>query len=137
MTLQDTLILSEKQREQLQSHAVKSEPNESCALLFGKRDDKKMTIQEIFLTKNADVSQTRFTIPNDELILGYKTAEEHGLEMVGVFHSHPASEAVPSQTDKEFMEINPVVWVIYSGVTREFRAYCEDKEIPITYSKNT
>ena len=56
------------------------------------------------------------------------------LELVGVFHSHPNSDATPSDTDKKFMQNNPVPWIIFSGVTNDLIAYMLDTdviEIPI------
>lgn len=51
------------------------------------------------------------------------------MQVVAIFHSHPNSEAYPSETDKKFMQSNPVVWIIYSGVTRDFKAYFLESEI--------
>jgi len=51
------------------------------------------------------------------------------LKIIGIFHSHPDSEAFPSNTDKKFMELNPVVWIIYSGALRDFKAYVLETEI--------
>lgn len=127
--MQKTIVLDENQKTKLKEHAKKSEPNESCALLFGKEDEQKITVQEIFFTKNIDESQINFTISNDELLEGYKKAEEKKLEVVGIFHSHPNSKAVPSQTDKKFMQSNPVVWIIYSGEDDNFKAYFLDSDI--------
>ncbi|PIW34347.1 MAG: peptidase, partial [Nitrosopumilales archaeon CG15_BIG_FIL_POST_REV_8_21_14_020_33_23] len=59
----------------------------------------------------------------------YKTAEDKKMQVVAIFHSHPNSEAYPSETDKKFMQSNPVVWMIYSGVTRDFKAYFLELEI--------
>ena len=51
------------------------------------------------------------------------------MEVVGIFHSHPNSEAYPSSTDKKFMYSNPVVWVIYSGISNEFKAYVLESNV--------
>ncbi len=127
--MQKTIILDENQKSKLKEHAINSEPNESCALLFGKVKDGKATVQEIFFTKNIDESQINFTISNEELLSGYKMAEEKNLDIVGIFHSHPNSQAVPSPTDRKFMHSNPVVWIIYSGEEKNFRAYVLESEI--------
>lgn len=123
------IILSQKQRRVLKGHAQNYFPYESCALLFGKADKDTAEISEIFLAQNTEKSSVSFTISNDELIRGYSKAESIGLDVVGIFHSHPHSEAVPSSTDRKFMEINPVVWIIYSSVDDNFKAYLLDKEI--------
>jgi proteasome lid subunit RPN8/RPN11 len=78
--------------------------------------------------KNSDASPTtRFRIDPQELINGYLRAEKMGLNVVGIFHSHPAPP-IPSSTDKIFMEINPVVWLIYSTLTNESRAYIYEQK---------
>ena len=124
------IILSSSDKKILTEHAENEKPNESCAILFGKDD----TVSEVFLTKNIEESPVNVTISNEQLIEGYKIAEEKKVDVIGIFHSHPNSEAYPSNTDKKFMESNPVVWVIYSGANKDFRAYLlesEIKEIPI------
>ena len=109
----------------LEEHAKKEEPNESCALLFG----KKNVVSEIFLTENIEESPMSFAIGNEQLINAYSIAEEKKIEVVGIFHSHPNSEAFPSNTDKKFMQSNPIVWIIYSNINNEFRAFILESEI--------
>ena len=124
------IILSKADKEILIKHAENDEPNESCAILFG----KKNIVSKIFLTENIEESPVNFTISNERLIEGYKIAEEEKLDILGIFHSHPNSEAYPSNTDKKFMHSNPVVWVIYSGINEDFKAYVLESnilEIPI------
>lgn len=123
------IILTESQKKILSNHASNEKPNESCAVLFGSVDSQKTTVKEIFLTENIDASPINFTISNEQLIKCYKTAEEKKMEVIGIFHSHPNSEAYPSDTDKKFMYSNPVVWVIYSGITNEFKAYVLESDI--------
>ena len=125
----DSVILTENQKQQLSSLAQSQIPNESCALLFGSIDGKKIIVKEIFVTKNLEESPVNFTISNQDLLDAYKRAEEAQLEVVGIFHSHPASEAYPSDTDKKFMFANPVVWVIFSGVSKEFKGFILESEI--------
>ena len=114
----------------LSEYSENQKPNESCALLFGKDN----TVLELFLTENIEKSPVNFTISNKQLIEGYKMAEEKKMDVIGIFHSHPDSEAYPSNTDKKFMQSNPVVWIIYSGINKNFRAYFLESdmvEIPI------
>ena len=123
------LILTKAQRQSLTTEAINKKPNESCALLFGKKDNDKITITEIYPAENIEKSPRNFTISNEQLIQGYKIAEDKGLEVIGIFHSHPDSEPYPSETDKKFMEINPVAWVIFSLATNEFKAYMFESEL--------
>ena len=119
------IILSKSDKKILTEHAENEKPNESCAILFGKDD----LVSEVFLTKNIDESSVNFTISNEQLIEGYKIAEEKKVEVIGIFHSHPISDAYPSNTDKKFMFSNPVVWIIYSGINKDFKAYFLESDI--------
>jgi len=123
------LVLTEPQRQKLSIEAIDKKPNECCALLFGKKNNDKILVNEIFIAENIEKSPVNFTISNEQLIQGYKMAEDKGLEVIGIFHSHPDSDPYPSATDKKFMEINPVAWVIFSVMTKEFKAYVFESEI--------
>ena len=119
------IILSETDKKILSEYSENQKPNESCAILFGKND----IVSDLFLTENIEESPVNFTISNDQLIEGYKIAEQKGLDVIGIFHSHPDSDAFPSNTDKKFMQGNPVVWIIYSGINKNFRAFVLETEI--------
>jgi proteasome lid subunit RPN8/RPN11 len=124
------IILSQSDKKILSEYSENQKPNESCAILFGKDNQ----VVDLFLTKNIEESPVNFTISNKQLIEGYKIAEEKELEVVGIFHSHPNSDAFPSNTDEKFMQSNPVVWIIYSGINKNFKAFILESdviEIPI------
>jgi len=123
MTLQREIVFSKNHIDILRKHAKEKEPNESCAILFGKSENSRFLTKDVFLTKNIEQSPISFTISNDDLIKAYEQAEKNGLEIIGIFHSHPDSAAYPSTTDQKYMEINPVPWVIFSNITDEFRGY--------------
>ena len=130
----DEILLNQKQVDALIQHSEKAGLSESCAMLLGTHNDQQWNVKEVFLTQNIDNSQTNFTISPEELLKGYKIAEKMQLELVGVFHSHPNSDAIPSSTDKKFMQNNPVPWIIFSGVNNNLKAYLLDSsiiEIPI------
>jgi len=131
MTLQREIVFSKNHIDILRKHAKEKEPNESCAILFGKNENARFLTKDVFLTRNMEQSPISFTISNDDLIKAYEQAERNGLE-IGIFHSHPDSAAYPSTTDQKYMEINPVPWVIFSNITDEFRGYIlESAVVPI------
>ena len=125
----ESIVLAQKEKDKLIDHAIKQQPSESCAMLLGKRVGNNWNVKEVFLTQNIDDSQTNFTISPEELLKGYQIAEKNQLEVVGVFHSHPNSDAIPSNTDKKFMQNNPVPWIIFSGVNNDLKAYLLDSTI--------
>ena len=117
--------LSESDKKVLSEHSENQKPNEACAILFGKDNQ----VSELFLAENIEESPVNFTISNEQLIEAYKIAEEKQLEVIGIFHSHPNSDAFPSNTDMKFMQSNPVVWIIYSGINKNFRAFILESNI--------
>lgn len=112
------ITLSESQKTELKKLAINSLPSESCAFLLG----KESAVREVLPMKNADNSRVSFSIPPYEILEAYRLAGSKGLDVIGIFHSHPSSPA-PSATDKRFMEINPVVWLIFSTTEDRFAAW--------------
>jgi len=127
--LEKIIKISESLRKNLELHANEQNPYEACAILLGNKDEKIWEATEIFLTENIEKSEINFTVSNEQLLEGYKMAEEKGLDVVGIFHSHPKSLPLPSNTDIKFMKGNPIPWIIYSGLTKEMKAYLLDSEI--------
>ena len=127
--MEKIIKISESLRKNLELHANKQTPYEACAILLGNKDEKIWETTEIFLTENIEKSEINFTVSNEQLLEGYKMAEEKGLDVVGIFHSHPKSLPSPSNTDIKFMKGNPIPWIIYSGLTKEMKAYLLDSEI--------
>lgn len=131
------IIISANQIDILASHSKKNSPSESCAILFGKTENDITKIVEIFLTRNIEDSPVNFTISNEELLEAYSQAEKKGFDISAIFHSHPASAPIPSSTDKKYMEINPVPWIIFSNIDDKFMAYIYDSgiiQIPLEIS---
>ena len=124
-----SIVLSKDQIDTLKQHSDKNSPNEACAILFGKTDNGDVIVKEVFLTKNIENSPVNFTISPEELILAYDISEKKNLEVSAIFHSHPESVAYPSKTDKKYMEINLVPWVIFSNTYNEFKAYIYDLDL--------
>jgi proteasome lid subunit RPN8/RPN11 len=124
--------ISQTQLAQLVDIAKSALPNESCALLAGEINEKgsytEIKVLKILTVKNADKSVVSFRIDEMELIDLYEKAEAEGLQVVSIFHSHP-SKPIPSSTDLKFMKINPIVWLIYSSIMYEFRAYILTEEL--------
>lgn len=124
------IFLTATQLTKLVEVAKDALPNESCAFLLGHND----RVAKILPMRNIDESPVTFSIEPTDLIYAYNLAESKGMDVIAIFHSHPA-KAWPSSTDMKFMEINPVIWVIYSTTQNQLKAFVYDddfiKEIDI------
>ncbi len=70
-------------------------PLEACGLLVGKGAE----VHRFVACTNEAASARVYTIPGKELLRAERAAEDDGLEIIGVFHSHTHSEPYPSPTD--------------------------------------
>jgi proteasome lid subunit RPN8/RPN11 len=71
-------------------------PNEGCGLLLGTSDG---VVVEVLPSANVAESAKVYEIDSKVLLHAYRRAEDEGLDVIGVFHSHTHSEAYPSPTD--------------------------------------
>lgn len=119
----NTISLTAAQIRQLVGIAKDALPNESCAFLLGHNDK----VAKILPMRNIDESPVTFSIEPAELLHAYNLAESEGMQVIAIFHSHPA-KPWPSSTDIKFMEINPVVWIIYSTTESQLKAFVYDDD---------
>ena len=119
----DGIILDHADMAALRDHAIRCAPEEACGMLLGVIKDTTWLVLCVVPARNTAHSPVRFTMHEDDILAVYKRASEQDMDVVGVFHSHPSSGAVPSATDKTYMRLNPVAWLIYSGIYDECRAW--------------
>jgi proteasome lid subunit RPN8/RPN11 len=107
------ITIAEQQLTEIREHGVRDYPYECCGLLLGRYDENVKTVRETYAISNAreeSAKRNRFLITPEELMRGERYAREHDLEVVGFYHSHPDSPAVPSQYDLEH------AWPTYSYI---------------------
>ena len=82
------------------AHAKEGYPNEACGLLAGPpATDTDAFVTEFFPMRNVDEASVSYFMDPKEQLQVFKKMRERKLELVGIFHSHVASEAAPSQKD--------------------------------------
>lgn len=81
----------------LRAEARAALPNECCGLLGGHGED----VTELFAASNQLASPSAFEIPPQELFDIFRELRARKLELVGIYHSHPAGDNAPSQRDRE------------------------------------
>ncbi|QDU83620.1 Mov34/MPN/PAD-1 family protein [Planctomycetes bacterium Pla163] len=79
-------------------------PNEACGLLLGTdHGDGRVVVERVEPTRNAtrEPAADTFEVHPEDFVRLDGLARELGLDVVGVWHSHPDSAAIPSRTDTE------------------------------------
>lgn len=117
------LRLTKGQLILLKKEARKSYPVEACALLFGILTDEEAIVERVVAAPNVLKSSVRFEIDSKTFYDAFTESNKDGLELVGFFHSHPAS-ASPSGVDLQFMRLwADAVWLIFSSLDDSFAAF--------------
>src|SRR5262245_4994682 len=98
----------------ISSHGERDYPYECCGLLIGRFESVgQKLVSETYPISNAreeSAKRNRFLIQPEELMKGERYARAKDLDVVGFYHSHPESSAVPSQYDLEH------AWPTYSYI---------------------
>jgi len=97
-------------------------PHECCGLLLGQlRLDAGITVQRVVPARNlaeAGRLADRYVVDPRAILQADKEARAAGMEIVGVYHSHPDHPARPSATDVE-LAWGSCVYVILSVIRGE------------------
>ena len=98
-----TIIVPGPIMDQIRAHGEETYPHECCGFLFGGQEDGKRVITQIRRQANERTeSQTnRFLITPAQFRDAERAARSAGLQMVGIYHSHPDSPARPSEYDRD------------------------------------
>jgi proteasome lid subunit RPN8/RPN11 len=87
--------------ESMVVHAEQMYPNECCGAMLGHVRDGKKTVTEAVPLQNAFQGEQaqRYELRPEDLLAADKAARARGLDLIGIFHSHPDCDAYFSETD--------------------------------------
>ena len=90
-------------RSQLIGLVEASYPFEGCGVMVGTADTRRVRVAEIFHARNLNVERARdrFLLDPQDFMAADCAARARGLDIVGIWHSHPDHPARPSITDLE------------------------------------
>jgi len=82
-------------------HAERTYPNECCGAMLGyMRGEEKVVTDAVPLENSYDGSHgARYELRPEDLLAADKAARARGLDLIGIFHSHPDCDAYFSKTD--------------------------------------
>jgi proteasome lid subunit RPN8/RPN11 len=105
----------------IEKHAWEASPHECCGLLAG-RDD---VVEQLYrLTNTAVHPEIRYFADPKGIFQAQKLMRSRDETLLGIYHSHPRSEAYPSPTDRDQAYYPEVVHFIISLAPKlELRAY--------------
>jgi proteasome lid subunit RPN8/RPN11 len=89
-----------------------NKPYEACGVLIGTTHCSTALVERAVPVTNVKRTRTSFELDPKEHYDAWNDAEKNGKDIVGVYHTHPISSAVPSLWDRETMENDTSVWLI-------------------------
>ena len=125
------LKMNQDLAERIRRHGAETFPYECCGALLGRdsavgekvnpegsersespRETSPREVLDLFplVNRRDDSPRNRFAVTADDVRDAEKAASQHGLEVIGWYHSHPDHPARPSQFDREH------AWPWYSYV---------------------
>ena len=85
-------------------------PNEACGYLAGIDSE----VREIYPLTNIDASPEHFSFDPEEQFAALKQARGRGLELIAVYHSHPAAPSRMSAEDLRWANDPALFYLVYS-----------------------
>src|SRR5215831_2943877 len=105
------VVITRAVSDAIQEHALEARPEECCGLLAG---DGDVISSAYRLHNEAGQPETRYFASPEDLFAAMKAMRQEGLEMMGIYHSHPNSPAYPSKSDVELAFYSDSIYFIVS-----------------------
>lgn len=127
------IIITSKQLEEILADIDQCPDEERCGLIGGLHS----TAERVYPVTNCLHSATRFRMHAQEQVKALLDIEQHGWELMTIYHSHPHGPGEPSETDTKEYSYPGVVYIIHNRLAKQhLRAFRliegEWLEIPIT-----
>ena len=137
--------------QEICQHAENTYPEECCGILLGYLTESRKTVAEIVLTENVWSPETAGNFPNNKLddstdenisysrkrryaiapevmLQTQKSARDSGMNIIGIFHSHPDYPAEPSEFDRNYawQEYSYIIVSVQEGTAAEINSWVLD-----------
>jgi len=114
--------------DEIRRHGEETYPEECCGFLLGRPTDdgNEIVSARPATNRNRDRRHDRFVIGPEDYVAADRAARENGLDIVGMFHSHPDHPARPSSTDlaqATFPGYTYVIVAVQSGRATDLTAW--------------
>ena len=124
--------------------AERAYPDECCGFFFGSDNEHEREITLAMPIENSKEGdkRRRFQIAPTDYLKAERFADENGLSLLGVYHSHPEHPAQPSEHDRSqaMPWFSYVIISVFSGKWKELNSFRLNDERQFekeSISKNT
>lgn len=131
--------------EAICKHGESTYPNECCGLLLGQVSNGSKTVVEVRATANvwdtqaAELfeeqeskasNQSNYAISPQTMLQVQKEMRDRNLQIIGIYHSHPNSAAIPSECDRLYAweQYSYIIVSVIAGKAQELLSWELDSE---------
>lgn len=122
-----TIHFQKNTRVDIETQAAQNYPDEACGLLIGEQINAMLDVFEVFPSDNINRTSRKdgYEVDPKAMISAEQRARERGLQVIGVWHSHPDYLASPSEADRvaAWPQWSYVIVSVMNGVVMELRAW--------------
>ena len=122
------LALSSTLLKSIHTHGEAAYPEEGAGLLLGSVEGENKQVLEILPISNAredSARHNRYLLTAQDYMRGEQEADLRGMDVLGVFHSHPDHPNRPSDFDRDWAMpwFSYIITSIYAGKAVESRSW--------------
>jgi len=123
------ILINLEEYEKIIELAKKEFPHECCGFLGGNKVGEDIFIKKMVPITNIDHSSEHYSMDPKEQFQALKLIRNHGLQLVGNYHSHPYTPSRPSEEDKR-LAFDPSILYGILSLEKEpvFNLFKIDKE---------
>ncbi len=106
--MKQQLMISKTHWQEMLDYVQQHAPLEACGLLAGNED----RVEKVIFVQNQAQSPTRFVMDPYEQLQAFDWIDSNQLDLLGIFHSHPAGPEGASVTDiaEAAYEVVHLIW---------------------------
>lgn len=89
----------------IHAHGAAAYPEEGAGVLFGRAEGDRRRVVDLFPFPNAreeDARHNRYLITARDMLQAERESMRRGLDVIGIFHSHPDHPNEPSEFDRQW-----------------------------------
>lgn len=122
------LLIANELLQRIHAQGEAAYPEEGAGLLLGSFDGTNKRVERLLEFENAreaSARHNRYLLTAEDVLRGEMEAARLGLEVIGVFHSHPDHPNRPSEFDREWAMpfLSYVITSVQSGTALESRSW--------------
>lgn len=113
------LRMSKALYDEVVAHCQSRYPKEACGLLAGAKDADEPVVVQVYPMANVEDSPIGYAMDPKEQLQIEKHMRQRGQRLIGIYHSHTATEAYPSSVDVSLALSSEIAYVLVSLKDRQ------------------